>query len=104
MSFLDPGVVVQPLVWEEALEIYKMFLVHAAELNIFVPKCHLLAHILLRSRYFGNPLTYAVWEDESKNKLLKAVLQLCSQATFERSAFAKIEPMLLSDSKRRKLA
>ena len=84
---------------QEAVEIYKKYLVVAGDLKVCVPKTHLMIHILLRSTWFGNPLSYAVWEDESANKILKSVLHFCHQHTFEHRAFEKIGPLL----KRRRL-
>ena len=43
--------------------------------HTYVPKHHLMFHLIDRVKWFGNPWDYAVFFDESLNKNLKGVLR-----------------------------
>ena len=68
--------------------------------DVFVPKHHIVFHLLDRVKWFGNPRLYATWLDEALNKTLKAVCRLTSQSTFERSVLWRMRELMQSDSKR----
>ena len=60
-----------------------------APYDIFIPKHHLMFHLVLRSGEMGNPWFYHTFLDEAMNKTLKAVSRNCHQLTFESSAIIK---------------
>jgi hypothetical protein len=62
--------------------------------DLMIPKHHLLFHLIVNSKYFGNPSAYATWLDESLNKLLKACCRQTSQSTFDRSVLNRMRVML----------
>jgi hypothetical protein len=68
--------------------------------EIFVPKHHIVFHLLDRVKWFGNPRLYATWLDEALNKTLKAICRQTSQSTFERSVLWRMREVLRSDVKR----
>jgi len=69
----------------------------------YIPKHHIVYHILEKSRWFGNPKMYACWMDESWNKQLKGCCRNVSQATFEVSNLFSMRDLLRpADTKARK--
>ena len=48
-----------------------------------MPKRHLCTHMLVRASFFGSPVLYACWEDESLNRNFKMSCRIVSQMTFE---------------------
>ena len=60
----------------------------------FVPKHHLLFHLLQKSAYQGNPAKYATWLDESLNKVLKAACKHAAAITFEQSVLFRMRGLL----------
>ena len=62
--------------------------------NCYVPKHHLMIHLLHNTSHFGNPRSYANWLDESLNKTLKATCRATSQATFENSVITRMQELL----------
>ena len=67
------------------------------------PKNHLALHLVARIGFHGNPTFYTTFTDESFNKELKRALRNCSQLTFERSAFVKMNRSLQLQEKRRRM-
>jgi len=67
------------------------------------PKSHLMAHLIVRAGFLGHPANYSTWEDESKNRLLKAVLRNVSKLDFEAQCFHRLESHLCDETKRRKM-
>ena len=61
----------------------------------FIPKHHVLWHLLDRMSFQGNPNIYSNWIDEDLNKTLKACCKNVSQATFEASALLKMREILV---------
>ncbi len=59
-----------------------------------IPKRHVMSHMALKAKYFGNPRKYANWEDESCNKLLKQACRSVSQVTFERFLLLRFKILL----------
>ena len=64
------------------------------EFECFVPKHHIVMHLLRQMLHFGNPERYATWLDESRNKTLKQACKGQSQSTFERGVLLRIEKVL----------
>ena len=70
---------------------------HAALMVVFesfVPKHHMMWHLLDSAVFLGNPRFYATWEDESLNKALKAACKHSSQLCFERSVLLRMREIL----------
>jgi hypothetical protein len=86
--------------FKELMDCWKRFCVLTAADGFAKPKTHLMMHLVIRSAYQGNPWDYKVFEDESLNKLLKAVLRNVSQANFDASTFVKLEASLQHSAKR----
>ena len=51
----------------------------------YVPKNHLMLHLLKDSDSCGNPCEYATWVDEALNNTLKGACRSASQLAFESS-------------------
>ena len=81
--------------WQRHMILIKPF-------QIYLPKSHAILHMIQRAFYLGNPMTYAVFQDESLNKDLKACSRKCHQATFEYSGMAKFSEWLSNWNKRRR--
>ena len=62
--------------------------------DVFIPKHHLMMHLIVRSAHFGNPRFYSTWRDESLNKTLKMACRTTSQATFENSVLTRMQNIL----------
>lgn len=58
--------------------------------ELHIPKRHLVAHLLAKMHWMGNPTKYACWMDESDNKILKKSCRLCSQVSFESSVLLRM--------------
>ena len=86
---------------EEVLHTYVRFVALVGTLaRLHIPKLHLMVHLICRSQFLGNPWTYSTWEDESKNKVLKACLQNVAQLAFESACFRRVEVQLRASEKR----
>jgi hypothetical protein len=83
---------------KESLDLWKRHMSLMMAFGVFVPKHHLMFHLLLRAVYHGNPWQANTFYDESLNKQLKGVARLCHQCTFESTAIIKVTETL----KRRK--
>ena len=70
--------------------------------ELYIPKTHLMFHMLHRSKLLGNPLEYATFFDEGLNRLLKLALRNCHQSRFEDLSLAKMEHVLASRGTRPK--
>ena len=64
------------------------------EYDLFVPKHHLVWHLLGNMEYQGNPSYYATWFNEGLNKVLKGCCRMTSQATFEQSVLLRMREVL----------
>jgi hypothetical protein len=62
--------------------------------DCFVPKHHIMFHLLVRTGYQGNPLVYSTWLDEALNKLLKQACKNASVSTFYESVLLKLRELL----------
>ena len=71
---------------QASMDFYKTYLEKTVDFNeLKVPKRHLMVHLIARIPWYGNPLSYACWVDESLNRQLKSSCRMVSQATFESS-------------------
>jgi hypothetical protein len=61
----------------------------------FIPKHHIVFHLLRNIGYHGSVRLYATWFDEALNKMLKAACRFTSQATFDRSVLVRMRSILL---------
>jgi hypothetical protein len=73
---------------------YSRYMLLMAPYHINVPKNHQAFHLLQRIKFQGNPTVYAVWLDESLNKLLKNTCRNTSQYTFEYSVLLRMKRLL----------
>lgn len=60
----------------------------------YIPKHHMVFHLVHKIRQQGNPTFYSNWEDESKNSTLKHVCQGVAQPTFETSVLLRMRAIL----------
>ena len=58
------------------------------------PKRHLGIHLISQLKWFGNPRFYAVWKDESLNKVLKATCRQVHQHTFDSQIIGSLNALL----------
>ena len=68
--------------------------------EMMIPKRHLVAHLLSKLWYHGNPRRYAVWQDESLNRSLKKCCRGISQISFEPHVLLRVPELLRSGQKR----
>jgi hypothetical protein len=73
---------------------YSRYMLLMAPYNINVHKNHQAFHLLHRIKFQGNPTLYAVWLDESLNKLLKKTCRNTSQYTFNHSVLLRMKRLL----------
>ena len=69
-------------------------------LGNLTPKLHVMWHMLLDTRFKGNPARYANWLDESLNKVLRGACRNASQATFEATVLLRMRGILRRGTKR----
>ena len=58
--------------------------------DLKLPKRHLTTHLVVSSSFFGNPVRFANWQDESLNRVFRATCRLTSQKTFESSVMPRM--------------
>ena len=78
----------------ELLNLLKNYAAYMAPFEHETPKLHLLAHLVLRIAWSGNPRLHACWSDEGANRILKKVLRNVSQLTFEETGLQKLSHVL----------
>jgi hypothetical protein len=71
------------------------------EMDIDIPKSHLMIHVNNRSEWHGNPWRYTTFLDESLNKEFKRVLRNCHQCNFENLAMFKLSHVLEKSTNKR---
>jgi hypothetical protein len=69
--------------------------------DLVQPKRHAISHMIVQSRFFGNPKAYACWFDEALNKVLKNCCRLRSPATFDEAVLSSM-PFLIACKVNRK--
>ena len=79
---------------QAAFKAYNDHVALMAPFDCYVPKHHLVYHLLKKVAYHGSPSFYATWQDESLNTTLKASCRLVSQPTFERSVLIRMRELL----------
>ena len=79
---------------ERCFVLYNRYMELIAPLEIYVPKNHLVYHLLFNIPMHGNPKDYATWLDESLNKVLKGCCRNVSQATFEQTVLVRMADVL----------
>ena len=79
---------------QESMSLYVKHMALMVPFDCFVPKHHIVFHLLRNVGFQGNPLVYATWLDESLNKSLKAACKNASPATFEQSVLMKMRELL----------
>jgi hypothetical protein len=84
----------RPFIAQAAMDAYLHHLALMAAFDCFVPKHHIVIHLLRNTGFQGNPLRYSTWLDESLNKLLKAACKHASSATLYRSVLLKMRDLL----------
>ena len=76
------------------LDMWKRFMRVTEQLDIYIPKSHLMYHLIIRLYLMGNPMSYTTFLDESLNKTLKKVCRLCHQMTFDTMCVIKMHQVL----------
>jgi hypothetical protein len=73
---------------------YNRHMILMAVFDIFVPKHHMVYHLLSNMSYHGNPKEYDTWLSEALNKVLKGACRGASQATFEQTVLVRMHHLL----------
>lgn len=79
---------------KETFQNYATHISLMAVWQAYIPKHHMVFHLVHKIREQGNPTFYSNWEDESKNSTLKQVCKKIAQATFETSALLRMRTIL----------
>jgi hypothetical protein len=74
--------------------LYSRHLALMVVFDCYVPKHHLLVHLLHDVPWMGNPIKYSTWLDESLNKTLKQACKNASAATFECTVLLRMRDIL----------
>ena len=82
----------QDMAWQH----YTRFLSLTSGHELPLPKRHVGLHLLKEIQWFGNPVLYMTWLDESLNKDLKGSCRMVSQATFEKTVLTNFNELLKS--------
>ena len=86
---------------EQCFRLYKQHVEAMRVFETFVPKHHIIVHMLDKMSYQGNPVFYATWLDESLNKVLKAACRFTSQSSFELSVLTRMRQILQTEVEKR---
>ena len=65
------------------MDLYTTHVAAMVPFGVFLPKHHVVFHLLDDMTWFGNTVAYANWQDEALNRNLKALCKSCSQLSFE---------------------
>ena len=84
------------------LDLWARRLRYVEDVDIALPKHHLMVHVIHRAPFHGNPWKYTTFLDESPKKDLKMTLRLCRQCNFEAMALSKLEAVLTRAAKRQR--
>jgi hypothetical protein len=76
------------------VRLYSDFVALVESDDCFVPKHHIMFHVLDKTAFQGNPTLYSTWLDEALNKVLKSACRTTSQITFERSVLFRMREIL----------
>ena len=88
---------------QETFDAWNKFLFLTQDFGeLLIPKRHLVAHLLSKQAWHGNPRRYAVWRDESLNKCLKKCCQTISQVSFEPHILLRMPEILRRQTAKRR--
>ena len=79
---------------EATIVALKRFHAVMGEVAQHVPKNHMAMHLLQRSTWQGNPITYQNFYDESLNSTLKRAARFCHQLRFEGTLIRRMTYLL----------
>ena len=65
--------------------------------EVYIPKHHLVYHMLEKIRFQGNPEVYSNWMDETLNKMTKKICKNLSQQAFELGLLLRMREVLLGE-------
>ena len=65
--------------------------------EVYIPKRHLVYHMLDKIGYQGNPEVYSNWMDETLNKVMKKTCKNLSQQAFEPGLLLRMREVLLGE-------
>ncbi len=85
-------------------DVWVRFLALVADIgDLNIPKKHLTTHLLDKVPWFGNPMNYSNWRDESDNHTLKLACRRVSQATFEPMLLLRMSHVLTAAKGRKRV-
>ncbi len=87
----------------ELMDTWRQHMAVIRYLDIYLPKHHLMYHLILRSDLHGNPWKDATFIDESLKKELKLCCRLSHQRTFECIVIVKVGEILVRLLKKRRV-
>ncbi len=79
---------------QESFRLYNRHIALMVEYNCYLPKHHMMYHLIGSLAANGNPDWYSNWVDETLNKTLKATCRHVSQQTFEASVLLRMRELL----------
>lgn len=79
---------------EKCFQLYNRYMELMHQFDMYVPKHHLVYHLIANLPWHGAPSAYATWLDESLNKALKACCRNVSQLCFEQTVLCRMEEVL----------
>ena len=84
----------EPVILKDCFALFTRHMALMEEDEQYVPKHHVVLHMLRNSELLGNPTFYSTWLDETLNKTLKAACRETSQATFEASVLYRMRGLM----------
>ena len=84
---------------QAAFEQYQLHMACMEPEDSYIPKHHILFHLLFRAHHLGNPKYYASWQSEAFNKVLKSSCRGVSQATFDATILFRMRHVLASQKR-----
>ena len=84
------------------MRLYQAHVSAMVPFQCFVPKHHIVFHLIAGMRWFGNPTLYSNWLDEAMNKTLKSMAKTCSQAVFEAVLLLRARDVFSAAPKRKR--
>ena len=79
---------------KECFDHYNKHMALMTYFEVFLPKHHIVYHLLKGMSYLGNPTWYASWKDEELNKTFKACCRNVSQCNFEAGLLLRMRDAL----------
>jgi len=79
---------------QESMRLYVEHVALMAHFSIYIPKHHIVFHLIRNVERQGNPLVYSTWLDESLNKMLKSACKHQAASTFYPSVLLRMRDML----------